>query len=94
MLILKYDRIDFFNNRVYVEDTKQNYGKEDLKRAFTFFSKTYDATVQIDDIVIFWDCLAEYENRIVTVRCYDGRNYSDSKKSYEKAKKEVYAMPQ
>lgn len=47
MLILKYERKDFFNNRVYTEDTKQNHGKEDLKRAFTFFSKTYDASVQI-----------------------------------------------
>lgn len=92
MLILKYERKDFFNNRVYTEDTKQNHSKEDLKRAFTFFSKTYDASVQIDDIVIFWDSLAEYENRIVTVRYYDGRNYSDSKKSYDKAKKETYAV--
>lgn len=92
MLILKYERRDFFNNCVYTEDTKQNHGKEDLKRVFTFFSKTYDTSVQIDDIIIFWDSLTEYENRIVTVRCYDGRSYSDSKKSYEKAKKEVYAM--
>ena len=93
MLILKYERIDFFNNRIYTEDVKQNHGKEDLKKVFTYFCKTYDATVQIDDIVIFWDCLTEYENRIPTLRCYNGKNYSDSKKSYEKTKKEVYAMP-
>lgn len=65
---------------------------EDLKRVFTFFSKTHDTLVQIDDIIIFWDNLTEYENRIVTVRCCDGGSYSDPKKSYEKAKKEVYAM--
>ena len=46
MLILKYDRIDFFNHR----------------------------------------------NRVVTIRYYDGMNYDESKKSFEKAKKECYAM--
>lgn len=92
MLILKYERRDFFNNHVYTEDTKQNHSKEDLKKAFTFFSKTYDTSVQIDDIVIFWDCLTEYENRIVTIRYFDGMSYSEVKKSYDKAKKEMYAV--
>ena len=94
MLIIKYDRIDFFNGRVYTEDKKQNYSKEDLKKAFSFFSKTYDACVQIDDTVIFWDSLTEYENRIATVRYFDGLNYTEVKKSYDKAKKEGYSMVQ
>lgn len=94
MLIIKYERIDFFNNRIYTEDKKQNYGKEDLKKAFLYFSRTYDTSVQIDDIVIYWDSLAEYENRIATVRFYDGMNYTEVKKSYDKIKKEGYAMVQ
>lgn len=53
MLIIKYERRDFFNNRVYTEDKKQNYNKEDLKKAFTYFSKTYDTSVQIDDTIIY-----------------------------------------
>ncbi len=92
MLILKYERLDFFNNRIYTEDKKQNYSKEDLKKVFAYFSKTHDATIQLKNIVIFWDCLAEYENRIVTIRNYDGMNYSEAKKSYDKVKKECYAM--
>lgn len=36
--------------------------------------------------------LEEYENRIVTVRYYDGMSYTETKKSYDKAKKEFYAM--
>ena len=94
MLILKYERLDFFNHRIYTEDTKQNYEKEDLKKVFLFFSKTYDASIQIDDTVIFWDCLTEYENRIATVRNYDGMDYTEAKKSYDKVKKECYAMVQ
>lgn len=92
MLIIKYERIDFFNNRVYTEDKKQNYNKEDLKKAFLYLSRTYDTSIQIDDTIIYWDSLAEYENRIVTVRYYDGLNYTEMKKSYDKAKKEGYAI--
>ena len=92
MLIIKYERRDFFNDRVYTEDKKQNYNKEDLKKAFLYLSITYDTSIQIDDTIIYWDSLAEYENRIVTVRYYDGLNYTEMKKSYDKAKKEGYAI--
>ncbi len=55
MLILKYERKDFFNHRIYTEDKKDNYTKEDLKKVFAYFSKTHDAGIQIDNIVICWD---------------------------------------
>ena len=92
MLILKYDRLDFFNHRIYTEDKKESYTKEDLKKVFAYFSKAHNTSIQIDSIVIYWDCLTEYENRIVTVRNYEGMNYTDTKKSYDKMKKECYAM--
>ena len=92
MLILKYERLDFFNHRIYTEDKKENYTRDDLKKVFAYFSKTHDASIQIDSVVVFWDCLTEYENRIVTVRYYDGMNYDVSKKSFDKVKKECYAM--
>ncbi len=74
------------------EDKKDSYTKEDLKKVFLYFSKTNDASIQIDSTVIYWDCLTEYENRVVTVRTYDGMNYTEAKKSYDKMKKECYAM--
>lgn len=92
MLILKYERLDFFNHRIYTEDKKDSYTKEDLKKVFAYFSKRHDASIQIDNIVIFWDGLSEYENKVVTVRNYDGMNYVELKKSFDKAKKECYAM--
>lgn len=92
MLILKYDRKDFFNHRIYTEDKKDNYTREDLRKVFAYFSKTHDSSIQIDSVVIYWDSLTEYENRVVTVRDYDGRNYDESKKSFDKAKKECYLM--
>lgn len=94
MLTLKYERLDFFGHRIYTEDKKDRYTKEDLKKVFAYFSKTHDASIQVDSTVIYWDCLSEYENRIVTVRCYDGMNYTEAKKSYDKVKKECYAIIQ
>lgn len=73
---------------------KQNYSREDLKKAFLYFSRTYDTSVQIDDTIFYWDSLAEHENRNVTIRYYDGMNYTEAKKSYDKTKKEGYAMIQ
>lgn len=91
MLTLKYDRIDFFNKRIYTEDSKTNYNRDDLKRAFLQFGKTNNATVQIEETVIFWGCLTEYENRIATVRKFDGINYTETKASFDKVKKECYS---
>ena len=45
MLILKYDRKDFFNHMTYTEDKKNSYTKEDLKKVFAYFSKTHDASI-------------------------------------------------
>ena len=59
-----------------------------------FFVALRTAAFLNDGAVIFWDCLSEYENRVVTVRYYDGMNYDESKKSYDKMKKECYAMVQ
>lgn len=92
MLIIKYERKDFFNNWTYTEDKKQNHGEEDLKNAFLYFSRTYDTSIQIDDTIFYWDSLSEYETRIVTVRYFNGMNYTETKKSYDKAKKEGYSM--
>ena len=35
--------------------------------------------------------MTEFENRVVTVREYDGRNYTESKQGFDKVKKERYA---
>ena len=42
------------------------------------------------NVVVFWDNISEYKNRIGMIRKYDGRNYVEAKKSFEKVKKEEY----
>ena len=58
-LTIKYNRKDFFGSSIYTEDTKQNFTKADLVKAFLFLSKNNDAAVQVDSMVIYWDCISD-----------------------------------
>lgn len=93
MLTMKYERKDFFGQYQYTEDSKEHYSKEDVKKAFLFISRERNVTVQRDNVIYFWDSIADFENRIMTVRTFDSvncRSYSDVKMSFDKVKKEVY----
>lgn len=89
-LTIKYDRKDFFGNSIYTEDTKTNFTKSDLAKAFLFLSKNHDAAIQIDDMVIYWDSIADHEQKMVSVRIYNNRSYTEGKFSYEEIKKNFY----
>lgn len=43
-------------------------------------------------MVIFWDSLSEFENKIVSVRSYEnnGVSYDEKKIELDKLKKEIY----
>ena len=45
-LTIKYNHKDFFGTQIYTEDTKENFTKADLTKAFLFLSKNNDAAVQ------------------------------------------------
>ena len=90
MLIMKYERKDFFGNRQYTEDSKENYNREDVKKAFLHLSKDRFSSVQKESTVYFWENIEDFENQVMTVRVFDGRNYTDAKKAFDKEKKECY----
>lgn len=89
-LTIKYDRKDFFGNRIYTEDTKTNFTKSDLTKAFLFLSKNNDAAIQIDDMVIYWDCMSGFEKKAVSVGIYDGGNCIKGKFTFNEIKKNFY----
>jgi hypothetical protein len=96
-LTIKYHRKDFFGRSEYNEDSIRNTRKEDLKKALLHFSKNNTTALEIgvndnESIIIVWDSYTEFENRIALVRYFEGRNYTDEKKSYDKVKKELYSM--
>ena len=93
MLTIKYERKDFFGQYQYTEDSKDNYNRNDVKKAFLFLGKNRDVSVQIENIIYFWDSIVDFENQIMTVRTFDKmncRSYTDVKMAFDKAKKEVY----
>ena len=89
-LTIKYNRKDFFGNRIYTEDTKTDFTKNDLVKAFMFLSKNHDAAIQIDSMVIFWDSTTDLEQKKVSVRIYRGINYTEGKISFEEIKRSFY----
>lgn len=90
-LTIKYNRKDFFGSSIYTEDTKQNFTKADLVKAFLFLSKNNDAAVQVDSMVIYWDCISDFEKKMVSIRIYDGKNYTAGKTPFDVIKKNFYA---
>jgi hypothetical protein len=40
------------------------------------------------------DYHVNFENQVMTVRVFDGRNYIEAKKAFDKVKKECYASVQ
>lgn len=94
MLIMKYERKDFFGNRQYTEDSKRNYNRDDVKKAFLYLSKDCFSIVQKEDTIYFWDNTMDFENRIMTVRVFDGRNFTEVKKAFDKVKKDCYTSVQ
>ena len=94
MLTMKYERKDFFGNRQYTEDSKDGYSREGVKKAFLYLSNDRFSAVQKEDTIYFWENMEDFDNRIVTVRVFDGRNYVEAKKAFGKVKKECYASVQ
>lgn len=94
MLIMRYERKDFFGNSCYTEDSKDRYSREDVKKAFLYLRKDRFSTVQKEDTIYFWENMEDFENQIIVVRVFDGRNYAQMKKAFDKVKKECYASVQ
>ena len=90
MLIIKYDRIDFFGQRIYTEDKINRYDLQDVKKAFCFFGKNQNSAIQIENTVLAWDSMTDYEKKVVTVYEYEGMNRTDNKWSFDKVKKDIY----
>ena len=92
MLIVKYERMDFFGQLIYTEDKNNRPELQDVKKCFQFMKKNRSVTIQINNDVYYWNSISDYENEIISIRYYDDReNYTEAKKSFEKCKKEVYA---
>lgn len=89
-LLLKYTRKDFFGNDIYSEDYKHSFTKNDLVKAFLFFSKTQDTIIQTGSVIMYWDGSKDFKNKTVSVRYIEKENVSGGIIPFEMLKKAWY----
>ena len=93
MLTVKYDRKNFFGDRIYTEDTKKNPTLKDIQKAFRFLKSDYSAAIQINSTVLFWDSLQNFEYGTLTAREYDNNHsYNEFIWDYGGCKKNYYTI--
>ncbi len=93
MLTIKYERKNLFNDRIYTEDTKNNPTLKDIKKAFHFLKSDYSVAIQIDNIVLFWDAVQNFEYGTLSAREYDSNgNYKEFIWDYDGCKNNYYAI--
>ena len=71
MLVVKYERKSFFGDCIYTEDKKDMESLKDIKKAFLFLKNNYNAAIQIDNVVLFWDTMQGFEYKTLECREYD-----------------------
>lgn len=93
MLTIKYERKNLFNDRIYTEDTKNNPTLKDIKKAFHFLKSDYNVAIQIDNTVLFWDAMQNFEHGTLSAREYDSNgNYKEFIWDYDGCKSNYYAI--
>lgn len=92
MLIVKYESKNFFGNYEYHEDKKDNPTFEDVKKAFRFLKKDYRNAIQIDNTILYWDTIKNYEYGTLFAREYSGSNYNEFIWDYDGCKNNYYAI--
>lgn len=91
ILTVTYKRKDIFGNTVCAKDTKINFGKSDLVKAFLLFSKHQDARLQIDDMQIYWRNTKEYSERSTSVSTWSNNLLVGGQIPFSRIKKIFYA---
>lgn len=95
-----YNRKTFFGGPEYTED-ETYLTKCSLKKALSAFKRDRESAVHLNltgrpeylYICLIWDSIKDFDGDIVTVRTYTAPNaYGDTRKSYNKAKKEIYKL--
>ena len=93
MLVAKYERKDVFNQRIYTEDKKENETLSDIKKAFHLLKSDNSIAIQINNTVLFWESILNFEYLTLTAREYDKNgNYHEFLWDYEGCKNNYYTI--
>lgn len=92
MLTVKYNAKNFFGDIEYREDTKNNPTLTDIKKAMQFLKKSHDNAIEIDNTVLFWDSMMNFEYGVLTAREYTGNSYNEFLWNYDGCKTNYYRI--
>ena len=90
-LTVKYNRKDFFGNEAYTEDTRTDFNKNDLVRAFLYLSKNPETVIQIDNLLILWRNAADYEKKYISVCIDSDKGLASGQIPFARIKKALYS---
>ena len=92
-ITVKYDRVDFFGCRQYTEDYKKNVDFSDLKKAFARLKTDKSTAISIDNYILYWDTMQNFEHGLLSCREYEAVNsYDNYEWSFEGCKKFFYDL--
>lgn len=89
-LTVTYSRKDLFGNHVCAKDTKMDFGKDDLVKAFLLLSKHQDAKVQVDNLSIYWRDAADYDKKSVSVAAWSDNSLVGGQIPFARIKRVFY----
>lgn len=91
VITIKYDRKDFFGQKIYTEDVRRGADFSDLKKSWSALSRDPYMSIWIDNIGYYWDSASDYEHRIITKKVVWSSNNNDTfRLSFEPEKKHIY----
>lgn len=94
MVTVKYFQKNFWGTEEFRVDSKKNATYNDIKRAFRFLTQSNKNTIEIKNMVFYWDTLTDFEYKTLTVREFSGNsfNYKEYSWDYDGCKKYYYDM--
>ena len=94
-ITVNYDLKTFFNNTKNIEDVKTNCTLEDVKKVFRFLKTNFNITISINNTVIYWDSINDFNNEVLTIKKYEDINYFSydiEQMSFNKCKNQYYKL--
>ena len=92
-ITVKHEAPDFFGALQYTEDYKPNVNFSDLKKVFSYLKSHYDIGVVIDNYVLYWDSIQNFQYGTLSCKETDTINsYKEYIWDFDGCKKFFYSL--
>ena len=92
-ITIKHEAPDFFGALQYAEDQKINVNFSDLKKVFAYLKSNYSISVVIDQYVLYWDSMQDFQYKTLSCKESDTVNsYKEYIWDFDGCKKFFYSL--